>query len=171
MLSDLAFALALAVAAIACLVVASPGQPKGTPSARVFITELGASGPADIPDENGDRVDWIELTNLGAESCSLAGWRLTDGGGFDYVFPATNVAAGGFAVVAQNPAALLAKFGAAGALGPMRPDGGSGLSKYGEKILLRDATGALVDEVEYQLGFPGPPWAGPPRPGRAIPSS
>ena len=31
-----------------------------------------------------------------------------------------------------------------------------GLSNDGERVVLRDAAGAVADEVEYQLGFPWP---------------
>jgi len=77
-LPEWAFVLALASGAIACFVVAAHERHEATPSLRVYITELGAAGPADIPDEDGDRVDWIEIANFGAEPAALAGWCLTD---------------------------------------------------------------------------------------------
>ena len=77
-LPDWAFVLVLAVGAIACLAVAESERRHATPSIHVFITELAASGLADISDEDGDRVDWIEITNFGSEPAALANWCLTD---------------------------------------------------------------------------------------------
>ena len=77
-LPDWAFVLVLAIGAIACFAVAARERRDPTPSTHVFITELGATGLANIPDEDGDRVDWIEITNFGAEPVALADWCLTD---------------------------------------------------------------------------------------------
>ncbi|MFM1767836.1 MAG: hypothetical protein RJA22_365 [Verrucomicrobiota bacterium] len=150
-----------------------------TPLARLLLPLFGllaglGAAPAAVvineihydPDVKTEPVEFVELHNTGPGAVNLQGWRLGDGGGLDYLFPGTNVAAGGYVVVAQNPAALQSKFGTAGALGPMRADGTSALSKYGDKIVLRDATGAAVDEVEYQLGFPWPTVGGATVPGQ-----
>ena len=96
----------------------------------------------------------MELFNAGTNTVNLAGWAFTDG--LNYTFPSTNLAPGGYVVVAQNPAFLQTKYGAAGALGPFNPGGSSGLSSRGEKLTLRNAIGQIVDEVDYQLGFPWP---------------
>ena len=73
-----AFVLVLALGAIACLVVAARARPNTSPSSHLFITELAASGLADLSDEDGDNVDWIEITNFGDEPAALANWCLTD---------------------------------------------------------------------------------------------
>src|SRR5262249_15869415 len=75
-----------------------------------------------------------------------------------YTFPATNVAPGRYVVVAENPTFLFTKFAAAGALGPYT----NTLSKYGEKITLRNAAGDVEDEVEYRIRFPLPTIRHPP---------
>jgi hypothetical protein len=108
------------------------------------------------PDVATEPAEFVELLNAGATAVNLAGWKLSDDGNLNFTFPATNVPAGGFVVVAQNPAFLQTKFGAAGALGPFRTNSSSALSKYGEKLTLRDPAGNIQDEVEYQLGFPWP---------------
>ena len=45
--------------------------------ASVLITEIAASGPMAVVDEDGDHCDWIELTNLGSAPADLDGCRLT----------------------------------------------------------------------------------------------
>lgn len=46
--------------------------------AGVEISEFLAENQTGITDEDGDRSDWIELTNFGPEAVDLGGWRLTD---------------------------------------------------------------------------------------------
>ncbi len=118
-------------------------------SAAIVINEIHYN-----PDVKTESVEFVELYNTGATPVNLAGWRFSQG--LAFVFPAVNIAAGGYVVVAQNPSALQAKFGMAGALGPFNPDGSSGLSSRGEKLTLLNASGQLEDEVDYQLGFPWP---------------
>lgn len=77
-LPDWAFVSALALVALLCFAIAVREYRAAPLSAHVFITELAASGPAALPDEDGDRADWIELTNFGAEPAALANWCLTD---------------------------------------------------------------------------------------------
>jgi len=123
--------------------VASPA------SAAVIINEIHYN-----PDVKTDPGEFVELFNAGTNTVNLAGWAFTDG--LNYTFPSTNLAPGGYVIVAQNPVFLQTKYSAAGALGPFNPDGSSGLSSRGEKVTLRNAAGQIVDEVDYQLGFPWP---------------
>ncbi|MFM1942461.1 MAG: hypothetical protein RI897_1443 [Verrucomicrobiota bacterium] len=95
-------------------------------------------------------VEFVELHNTGVEALDLSGWAIA--GGVDFVFPVgTVLGAGGYLVVAQDPASIQAKYGVA-ALGPWV----GGLSNEGETVELVDASGRVVDEVDYQLGFPWP---------------
>src|SRR5207249_5582640 len=90
------------------------------------------------------------LFNAGSNSVDLSSWYFSEG--IQFTFPAgTSVAAGGYMVVAQNPASLQSKLGV-GALGPWTGT----LNNEADRIVLHDSTGALEDEVDYQLGFPWP---------------
>ncbi len=94
--------------------------------------------------------EFIELHNPGDTTLNLTGWSLADA--VSFTFPAnTTIPAGGYLVAAENPAVILAKFGAA-AVGPWT----GRLSSSGETIVLRNAAGAVVDSVTYQAGFPWP---------------
>jgi len=112
------------------------------------------------PDVKTEPAEFVELINSGTNDVNLAGWTLSSG--FAYTFPATNLAPGRFAVVAQNPAFLQSKFAVSGVLGPFNPNGASGLSKYADKVTLRNAAGQVEDEVSYQIGFPWPTVGDPP---------
>ncbi len=118
-------------------------------SAAIVINEIHYN-----PDVKTEPAEFIELYNTGPNAVNLAGWFFSDG--INYIFPATNVAPGGFVVVAQNPAFLQTKFGVSGALGPFNTNGSSGLSSRGEKLTLRNAANQIQDEVEFGLGFPWP---------------
>jgi hypothetical protein len=107
------------------------------------------------PDVRTDRVEFIELHNAGEQPVDLTGWQFS--AGVSFTFPAAEIPPGGFVVVAENPAALKARFGV-DALGPYA----GGLSKYGERVVLRDAAGRVVNEVEYRPGFPWPTVGDPP---------
>lgn len=109
------------------------------------------------PDVKTEPVEFVELFNKGTNPVSLAGWYFSDG--IQFTFPQGAVINGrGYVVVAQNPTALKNKFGYASAFGPYM----GGLSKYGDKITLRDPSGNIVDEVEYKCGFPWPIVGDPP---------
>ena len=107
------------------------------------------------PDVETEPAEFVELFNPGEAEVDLAGWRLTDA--VQFVFPNVRIAAGGYLVVAQDPSFLKTHFGAE-ALGPYL----GGLSGQGEVLVLRDASGSKVDEVDYQLGFPWPTVGGAP---------
>ena len=116
--------------------------------AQVVINEIHYK-----PDVNTQHVEFIELYNAGASAVDLSGWSFSDG--VSYQFPAsTSLAAGGYLVVAQEPAAVVSKYSASASL-VLGPYVGT-LKNAGEKTVLRDAAGNKVDEVEYQLGFPWP---------------
>jgi autotransporter-associated beta strand protein len=103
------------------------------------------------PLDNTSLEEFIELHNPGDTPLDLSGWTLSDA--VTFTFPAgTTLAAGGYLAVAENPAALQAKYGVAGARGPWTGK----LSSEGERIDLRNAAGILQDRVSYGAGFPWP---------------
>jgi hypothetical protein len=104
------------------------------------------------PDNAAEQVEFIELYNTGPGAADLSGWRLDEG--VDFTFPAgATIAAGQYAVVAQNAAHFQTKFGFA-PLGAWQA--GDNLSNEGETIELRNAADQIIDSVSYQLGFPWP---------------
>jgi hypothetical protein len=102
------------------------------------------------PEDNTSREEFIELYNTGPAAVNLSGWKFTDG--IEYTFPSgTQIPAGGYVVVAQDPATMLSKFGVA-TLGPFS----GGLSGDGENVELSNAQGVVIDEVDYGVSFPWP---------------
>ncbi len=122
--------------------------PVATATATIVINEIHYN-PA-----NNTRTEFVELHNPTALPIDVSGWQFTNG--IAYTFPAgTVIAAGGFAVVASHLADFQTEYGFV----PLGPFGG-GISSDGEKLDLRNATGTLVDTVDYKPEFPWPIAAG-----------
>ncbi len=133
-------------------------------------TPVWANGPSEAelgvalneihcnPDDETQLVEFIELYNRGSEAVDLSGWYFD--AGLTYEFPAgTVLAAGDYAIVAESPDHMRARW-SSGRLGlDMRSVLGpyeGRLDNDGERIALCNASGDLIDEVEYELGFPWP---------------
>ena len=95
--------------------------------------------------------EWIELKNQNSVNVDLSGWRLD--GGADFVFPAgTVIPGGGYLVVAENPAALMAAHGITGVRGPLL----NSLDNDGESVTLKNHNGRRMDEIAYNDKQPWP---------------
>lgn len=123
------------------------------PNLQVVINEIHSD-----PDVKTMLVEFVELHNPTGADIDLSGWSFTDG--VFYTFPpGSTLRAGGYIIVAQNPDHVYAKWSAGRTSLPagsvFGPFAGK-LANEGERVVLRDADGAVADEVEYQLGFPWP---------------
>lgn len=122
-----------------------PLEPRLMLDATVVFNELMYHAPDDVNSVEG--VEWIELHNQTLLDMDLSNWRLDDGVGF--TFPAgTRIAAGGYLVVATDPAAMAATTGYVGALGPFT----GRLANGGERIELRNNADRIMDAIEYEDG-------------------
>lgn len=127
-------------------------------SGDVVIHEINYNG-----DEEADPGDWVEIHNRTPGAVDLSGWTLRDGSD-EHVFTVadgTSIEGFGHLVLCSDRAAFAARFpsveGVAGDLG-------FSLAGGGEWLRLADASGALIDEVEYD---DVPPWPGEPDGGGA----
>jgi Lamin Tail Domain/CotH kinase protein len=110
------------------------------------------------PDDEMELVEFVELYNCGTTDVSLSGWHFADG--LTYTFtPGTVLPAGEYLIVAENPDHIHAKWSPVRL--PLDPDRVLGpyegrLSNEGERIALCNGAGQMVDEVDYEVGFPWP---------------
>ena len=106
------------------------------------------------PPDNTIPGEFIEIVNQGSSPTDISNWFFSDG--ITFVIPdATVVLPGQHLVIAQDPVTINAEYGVT-SLGPW-----SGrLSSEGERVVLRNADGDVVDEVTYRQGFPWPIAAG-----------
>ncbi len=113
--------------------------------AGVVINEIFYNAPEDVND-----LQWIELHNTGDQAVDLGGWSLNNGK--LYEFPAnTTIAAGGFVVVAFDPALMKKTYGVT-AIGPLKKH----LKRSGGDLKLQDASKTEVDSVSYSDRAPWP---------------
>ncbi|MPZ23207.1 MAG: hypothetical protein GEU28_06630 [Dehalococcoidia bacterium] len=91
-------------------------------------------------------AEWVELANVGDESVLLAGWQLMDNFGTTSIAPVA-IAPGGYLLLAGEgslPApGLAALFSETGRIG-------NGLANEGDRLILLDAEGRLVDAMSYE---------------------
>ncbi|MBN1846878.1 MAG: lamin tail domain-containing protein, partial [Sedimentisphaerales bacterium] len=127
---------------------------ENTPSTVVVINEIHSN-----PDVATELVEFIELYNPGPDPVDISGWYFGDG--VTYSFPAhTMIPPDEYIVVTEdptpavNPVTVEAKYGvpADKVFGPFTGN----LRNEGERIVLCNASGREIDQVEYQLGFPWP---------------
>jgi hypothetical protein len=152
MLSSLSGAL-LVVSVMFGMIPSPPTPDIVAQGAYVVINEIHSD-----PDLKTEPVEYVELYNAGDQEADISGWQFSMG--ISYTFDQSTVlAAGDYLIVAQSPEHVLAKgrawrfaLNADRVLGPF----GGKLSNETDRLVLRDAQAALVDEVEYQLGFPWP---------------
>jgi len=127
--------------------------------ALLILLVLGAVARADVvmneihyeADEKPSAEEFIELYNTSTEPVDLSGWFFSDGISFTFP-PGASIPGEGFVVVAEDPATLERVFGYADAYGPWE----GRLDNDGELVALRDASGALIDRVDYSVAFPWP---------------
>lgn len=111
----------------------------------VFGAELTATveAVARVPFSDSPE-QWLELFNRTSNAVNLTGWRLDEG--VDYRFPSnTTLPAGGYLVLAKDPAELLSRFPGIAVLGPYT----NSLSHRGERVVLKDANDNPADAVHY----------------------
>ena len=132
-------------ALVSCLAVLTLGAR--TLDAQVVINEIHYESG-----DGSDGEEFVELLNAGDEEVDISGWFFSSG--IRFRFPAgVRLAPAAFAVVAQNPQKLLERF--SNRLPVTGPFEGR-LANDGERVVLRDTEGAIVDEVDYGLAFPWP---------------
>lgn len=125
--------------------------------AGIWCASLAAQGTVVIneihssPEIRQEQVEFVELFNAGSGEQDISSWRLSSA--VDFVVPAgTRMAPGGFVVIAANPSAVQAKYALTRALGPWS----GALSGEGETVRLLNASGVVVDQVDFGRGFPWP---------------
>ena len=99
--------------------------------------------PADEPN-----AEYIELTNIGSETLNLNLVRFSTG--VDFTFPSVELAAGGYVLVVRDTAAFAARYGADVAVAGQYT---GSLNNAGEQLVLEDATGQVICDVEFEDGW------------------
>ncbi len=129
----------------------------GTPP-PVLITEIMYHPPAFTPPGlttpvDGDEFEFIEFKNTGTAPVNLYNMRLTTG--IDFTFQAgATIPAGGFVVLAKNPAQFALKYPGVPVAGQYGPS--SSLANSGETLTLVDPFGDTIMSFTYDDAAPWP---------------
>jgi LPXTG-motif cell wall-anchored protein len=93
--------------------------------------------------------EWIELLNRTGEVIDLRGWEIEDNYGRD-TLPSLVLAPGGYGILAATTSFYENFPGFAGVIAFVE-DGriGNGLSNEGDRLILRDASGKVIDALSY----------------------
>ncbi len=104
---------------------------------------------------DGDRFEFVELKNTGSEELDLAGLRFTAGIGFR--FPRGSLLApGAFAVLVSDPITFRRRYPGIDVTGVYQ----GRFSNTGERVVLADAEGNPIVDLEYAESLPWPVMAG-----------
>ncbi len=118
---------------------------------QLTITKINYHPQSSTQYPDADELEFIEIRNTGSTSANLSGIYF-QGTGFVYQFPANaTLGAGLCVIIASNATVFQSKYGFA-------PFGEFTrlLSNSGEKLVLSDAFGNVVDHVEYSDASPWP---------------
>ena len=114
-----------------------------TPVARVIINEFMAN-PAAVGDNVGE---YIELHNWGTADANLQNWTIQDNAATDTINVSLVIPAGGYVLMAIN-----GDPGANGGLTVNFVFERLALAQAGDRIVLKDPSGAVVDSINYASG-------------------
>ena len=120
----------------------------GPVAGNLRITEI-MYHPAFIGDPNDQDAEFVELTNVGAESINLNLVRLTEG--VQFIFPDLQLAPGQYVLVVKDRSAFDAYY--PGFSGVIAGQYEGSLDNAGEKIRLEDAIGQTILDFEYKDGW------------------
>lgn len=109
---------------------------------RPLIHEVAWMGTSADPND-----EWIELRNTGRRALSLAGWTLVSDDGAPSIALTGTLPAGGFALYERTNDDSVPGVAATGIFT-------GSLSNTGERLVLRDALGRMVDAAGSALGWP-----------------
>lgn len=115
--------------------------------ADIHITEIAWMGTA-----SSQYSEWFELYNDGSQSVNLAGWKLEQGDGAVIFTMTKSIAADGYLLVERTTAS--APDAVPGINDEAGPFGASGFANTGEDLVLKNASGSVVETLSYASGWP-----------------
>ncbi|MEM1095877.1 MAG: lamin tail domain-containing protein [Bacteroidota bacterium] len=128
-------------------------EVSGSAAPRLIISEIhyhpspATSAEADAGFADADDFEFIELHNPGDAPFDLTGVGFTEG--IAFTFASGSVPADGYVVLARDPSALALRHGFDVAVAGTYQ---GGLSNGGETLILADAAGNIIEEVDYSDG-------------------
>lgn len=120
------------------------GTPVAPPSGALRISEV-MPNPSSSPESGGE---WMELQNTGGETLHLQGYRLQDNSEFDDL-PPIDIEPGGYALIVGRLSSAPRLAAAPTVVQVADGTLGNGLANGGDRLLLRDSAGTIVDALSW----------------------
>jgi phosphatidylserine/phosphatidylglycerophosphate/cardiolipin synthase-like enzyme len=122
------------------------------------------------PEENDYYNEWIELYNPTNQSINVSGWSITDNnqedfleGDYDHGNGTTTIPPHGYAIIADHGTTIYENFSISNNTIRLYVDDssiGNGLGNNQDKLILKNATGEVMDDLEWGYNYndiPGMP--------------
>ena len=95
--------------------------------------------------------EWIEVFNNSASPMELTDWTISDNLSTDVISPTTTIPAGGCMVIAASSEDFYANYPAFTGAIVFIADGriGNGLGNTGDRLILKDSEGTVIDQMSY----------------------
>ncbi len=130
----------------------------GTSSSKIIINEIMYD-----PVLNDNYYEWIELFNPTNYSINISGWSITDNSAEDFLEGdfnngngSTIIPSKGYAIIADHETKIYENFSIPNQTIKLFVDDssiGNGLGNSGDKIILKNETGMIIDAVEWIEDF------------------
>jgi len=117
---------------------------------NLVITEINYN----IPLSNNNDLEFIEIYNAGSSVAPLGGLQVLDEGNFAFTFPAMDLTAGQFVLLASNKTVADAFYNKS--FLDMAPGSGNFLGNGGELLQIKNTEGTLIFSVNYDDASPWP---------------
>ncbi len=136
---------------VSLILLAWPGSPSGQALCSIVINEI-------MYDPHVEETEWIEIFNASGSAVELSGWTLEDS---DSTKPRliadapVLLAADAYLCIVQDPSLFMTTFPSA-SCSALKPLGAwPRLNNSGDRIIIRDARGTVVDMVEFVAKWGG----------------
>ena len=136
----------LGLLVLALLLSSQLSPPIRASSSTLLISEVLYDPLGTEPNE-----EWVEVFNNTASPMELTDWTISDNKSTDVISPTVAIPAGGCMVIAASSEDFYANYpGFAGAI-VFVADGkiGNGLGNTGDRLILKDSEGAVIDQMSY----------------------
>lgn len=107
----------------------------------VLLPAMLMAGNVIINEVSTGHGTWLELKNTGSTPVNIGGWTISNSGGSD-VLPDFTIQPAGYAVIAASRSQTADIYMEDGSIG-------SGLSTTGDMLVLADAKGRVVDQLNW----------------------
>lgn len=124
----------------------TPTPTPPTSGGKVLLSEVYYS--VDSAHGTKPQSEWIEIYNGTNAAVQLGGWSVADGAASDYL-PSATLAPGKFLVIAATPTTRTLWNIPESAFLSLGSSLGDGLSNAGDRAILRNASGAVVDALSW----------------------